>query len=115
MKASRQRENADTAPQTASDLYANFLAIEEQFQALEAENADWNLKKARLKKPRRWSSKRLLVPPAAKTKAVRPSGAQQGNTNRLTHGKYTRESQLILSLVRTHIRAGRALGAAMAP
>src|SRR5580698_7668885 len=34
-------------------------------------------------------------------------GAPRGNTNRLTHGKYTREKRSLYARIRAHIRAGR--------
>ncbi len=110
LRATHQSESVVPRPPDAAELHANFLALRQRFQALEAENADWNRKKTLLKKPRRWSKKRLLA--AAKVK--RPSGAQQGNTNRLKHGKYSRDWQLFLALIRTHIQAGRALVACAA-
>ena len=109
MKANRQTQNAAPVPPDAVEWLANFLALKQQFQALEAENADWNLKKASWKQPRRWSRKRQLAPPAATVEPARPSGAQQGNTNRLKHGNYSRERLLFYAMVRTHIQAGRAL------
>jgi hypothetical protein len=90
-------------------LYANFLAFNKQGQAFRAENEDWNRKKASFKKPRRWSKKRLLIPPGAKAKTMRPSGAQPCNENRLKHGKFRREWLLFRGEIRSHIRASHAL------
>lgn len=90
-------------------MLAKFLALREQFQALEAQNADWNVKKAHSKKSRRWRKKRLLVPPAARMNVSRPRGAQPGNSNRFKHGNRSRERQLFLALIRTHIHTGRTL------
>lgn len=103
---------SDTAlntPADASDLHAKFLALKQQAQGLAVEIADWNGKKTKLKRRRRWSKKRQLVPPALKAQSVRPSGAQPCNSNRLSHGKRTRSKQLFLAAVRTEIRASYAL------
>ena len=107
MSAPRYRQYAPFKPSQAPILYANFLAFIEQGQAFKAQNEDWNRKKAHT--PRRWSKKRLLVPPGAKAKPVRPSGAQPGNENRLKHGKFTRAWQLFRAEIRSEIRASHAL------
>lgn len=109
MSIPRYRQYAPFTLSRAPILYANFLAFCEQGQAFKAENEDWNRKQARFKKPRRWSKKRLLVPPGEKAKTLRPSGAQQCNTNRLIHGKYARGWQLFRGEIRSHIRASHAL------
>lgn len=109
MSIPRYRQYAPFTPFRAPILYAKFLAFHEQGQVFRAENEDWNRKKANLKKPRRWSKKRQLVPPGAKAKTMRPSGAQLCNENRLRHGKYARNWQLFQAEIRSHIRAGHAL------
>ena len=109
MSASRTPQEDPLTPPDAAYLHAKFLALKQQVQNLEAENADWNRKKANLKKPRRWSKKRLLVPPALRAKPQRPVGAQDGNENHLKHGKYARDRQLFFAKLRTHIRASYAL------
>ncbi|MDR3526994.1 MAG: hypothetical protein P4L57_06905 [Rhizomicrobium sp.] len=109
MSAPRYRQYAPFTPSRAPELYANFLALTEQGQAFKAENEDWNRKKAHTPPPRRWSKKRVLVPPGAKAKPLRQSGAQPYNTNRLRHGKFTREWQLFRGEIRSEIRASHAL------
>lgn len=91
---------------TAEEVYANFLALEKQTQAVRGEIEDWNRKKAMSKRyPRRWQKKRLLVPRTTKSGFKCQSGAQPCNTNRLKHGRFARDHQLLRALVRTHIRA----------
>ena len=107
MSIPRYRQYAPFTPSQAAALYANFLALSEQGQAFRAENEDWNRKKAHT--PRRWSKKKVLVPPGAKAKPVRPSGAQQCNENRLKHGKFARGWQLFRAEIRSEIRASHAL------
>ncbi len=114
MRARRQTQDASMMSPLVGLLHANFLALSEQSQFFKAENEDWNRKKALSIPRRRWSKKRLLVPPGAKAKPVRPSGAQFCNTNRLRHGKYARDRQLFLAELRSHIRAGHALAYAAA-
>lgn len=109
MSASRTPQETPLTPPDTAYLHTKFLALKQQVQNLEAEIADWNVKKAKLKKPRRWSKKRLLVPSALRAKPLRPSGAQEGNENRFKHGKRTRDRQLFFAKVRTHIRASYAL------
>ncbi|GAA0553112.1 hypothetical protein FHS83_001572 [Rhizomicrobium palustre] len=90
-------------------LHAKFLAMRQELQGLMVKKADWNVKKAKLKKRRRWSTKRQLVPPAQRHKLLRPSGAQEGNENRLSHGKRTRDRELFRAMIRSHVRAGKIL------
>ena len=109
MSIPRYRQYAPFTPSQAATLYTNFLAFREQGQAFRAENEDWNRKKAHTPPPRRWSKKRLLVPPGAKAKPVRQSGAQPCNENRRKHGKFARSWQLFRGEIRCHVRASYAL------
>ena len=109
MRAPRYRQYAPFTPSQAATLYANFLAFREQGQTFRAESEDWNRKKGHTPPPRRWSKKKVLVPPGAKTKPVRQSGAQPCNENRRKHGKFTRAMQLFRGEVRSEIHASHAL------
>jgi hypothetical protein len=106
MRVSRKSKPSSLLELNVEELHANFLALEKQTQAVRDEIADWNLKKAIPKSnPRRWQKKRLLVPPPTKSRSVRFVGAQPCNSNRLKHGLFARDHQLLKTLVRTHIRA----------
>lgn len=109
MSAPRYRQYAPFTPSRAAALHAKFLAFREQSQAFKAESEDWNRKKAHTPLPRRWSKKKVLVPPGAKAKPVRQSGAQPGNENRHKHGKFARAMQLFRGEVRSEIHACHAL------
>lgn len=109
MSTPRYRRYAPFTPAQAPILYAKFLAFHKQGQAFKAQSEDWNRKKGAYPPPRRWSKKKVLVPPGAKAKPVRQSGAQPGNENRLKHGKFTRAMQLFRGEVRSEIHACHAL------
>lgn len=102
-------ETAVSAAPNAASLHAKFLALKEETQRLAAENADWNAKKTKAPKPRRWSKKRRLTPPGCCPPPAAKRGAQPCNSNRLRHGKRTRQMNLFRALVRTHIRTSYAL------